>query len=293
MKRLLSTLLGTVVLTALMVTSALAGPIMDWNYTVDGAFTSWTTKLFNQTGNADTPAFGITTEAANYKELHYSIDGGTYVGPTTAKGYSAISWGDYVWKDPGVIVQDPTVPRSTIGIISKSGTLNMVTDINTGVSSANGDGMTLFHDNHVVYGIQLKSGVARAVLELAPSGYPALPVFSTTLDFNFYETPNNNPDAPGDVFVLMNPEVTQETFALGGYYYTFNFGGSFGLIPEVYRTLLGLPADAVGWVTAEDQYNEYLTSISITAVPTPEPTSIILMGLGLLGIFGLRRRAQA
>lgn len=286
MKRLLSSLLGTVVLTALMVVNALAAPIPAWDYTVDGIFVSWKTTV-GTSGTFDTPAQGIT--GFEPEELFYNLDGGVPVPPgTSAKGYRHIAWGDYVWSGPGpVYSQIPGANLSSIGINARSGT--MITDGPTSL------GMELYHYNQPILSgsIQLKSGVVRSVLALTPSGNPPLPVFSTKLDFLFFETPNGNVNTESDVFVLLNPEVTEETFHYYGVDYVFSFGGSFGLIPETYRALLNLPVGSVGWITSENAYNAFDTLISIRALPTPEPTSIILMGLGLLGLFGLRRRSQA
>lgn len=287
MKRNLSALCGTLIMSALLMSNAWASPIPSWDYTVDGAFISWSTTV-GTSGSYGSPAQGITTSPADYKYLAYAIDAGVPVPPGTyAEGYSKLAWGDYIWSGPGpVYSQVPGANKSAIGITANSGTL--ITD---GPASL---GMQLFHDNNVILGgsIQLASGVVRAILQLAPSGFPPLPVFSTTLDFKFFETPNGTP-TENDVFVLLNPEVTQETFHFYGVDYVFNFGGSFGLIPQAYIDLLGLEPGAVGWITAENALTTHDTFLTITALPTPEPTSIMLMGLGLLGLFGLRRHARS
>lgn len=286
MKRLVSTLFGSVVLTALLVTNAWTAPIPAWDYTVDGVFINWSTTV-GTSGSFAAPTAGI--HGFDAQELFYSFDGGVPVPPgTSAKGYRELAWGDYVWSGPGpVYSQVPGASLSSIGLNPRSGTM-----ITNGPASL---GMELYHNNHVILGgsIQLESGIVRSVLTLAPSGMPPLPVFSTKLDFLFFETPNGNPASESDVFVLLNPDVTEETFHFYGIDYVFSFGGSFGLIPESYRAMLDLPLGSVGWITEEGLYNAFDTLVSIKALPTPEPTSIILMGLGLLGLFGLRRRAQA
>lgn len=286
MKRLVSTLFGSVVLTALLVTNAWTAPIPAWDYTVDGVFINWSTTV-GTNGSFAAPTAGI--HGSDAQELFYSFDGGDLVPPgTSAKGYRELSWGDYIWSGPGpVYSQVPGASLSSIGLNPRSGTM-----LTNGPASL---GMELYHNNHVILGgsIQLESGIVRSVLTLAPSGMPPLPVFSTKLDFLFFETPNGNPASESDVFVLLNPDVTEETFHFYGIDYVFSFGGSFGLIPESYRAMLGLPLGSVGWITEEGLYNAFDTLVSIKALPTPEPTSIILMGLGLLGLFGLRRRAQA
>lgn len=287
MKRIVSTICSTIIISALMMSSAWASPIASWDYTVDGAFINWSTTV-GTSGDYSSPVQGITTNVADYKYLAYDLDAGVPVPPGTyAEGYSKLSWGDYIWSGPGpVYSQVPGASLSSIGITASSGTL--ITD---GPASL---GMQLYHDNNVILGgsIQLESGMVRAILELTPSGFPPLPVFSTTLDFLFFETPNGTP-TESDVFVLLNPEVTEETFHYYGVDYVFSFGGSFGLIPDAYLALLGLPAGSVGWITTENALTTHDTFVSITALPTPEPTSIILMGLGLLGLFGLRRHARA
>jgi len=274
----------TLLFPLLLQTAASAAVVPSWTYTVDGAFVKWTNSR-NDTNVPGDPTNGITGSGS--KNLTYLIDGGVWQpAPVTTPGFSTLKWGDYTYSNRSGYVFHNGDTTSSISIApTVGGTLF------TGGAAVNG--LVLSHNNKAIAGdsITLQSGTARAILQLAPSGQPSLPVFSTTLDFQFYETPNSG-STQQDVFVLMNPGVTQETFRFMGIDYVMDFTKSFSAIPPAYRTLLGLPADAVGWLTSEGVTTTHQTLLSIRALPTPEPASAVLMLMGLGGLGLMMRRAR-
>lgn len=276
----------TLLFPLLLQTAASAAVVPSWTYTVDGAFVEWTNSR-NDTNVPGDPNNGIT--GIGSKSLTYLFDGGVMLpAPVTTPGFSTLRWGDYTYSNRSGYVFHNGATTSSISIApTVGGTLI------TGGAAVNG--LVLSHSNKAIAGdsITLQSGTARAILQLIPQlpGATSLPVFSTTLDFKFFETPNTG-STQQDVFVLMNPEVTQETFHFYGIDYVMDFTKSFSPIPLAYRTLLGPPADAVGWLTSEGVTTTHQTLLSITALPTPEPASAVLMLMGLGGLGMMMRRAR-
>ncbi len=163
-------------------------------------------------------------------------------------------------------------------------------------------GMRIEHNNHSINGddASLAGGSALLTLALAPlNGVDGL-MFSTVLDFRFFETPNSIFGPSADIFVVMNPHVATETFTYQGHVYEFTFEASFnplnGWYHEYARKKLGLKKkDALyGWTTPENENTGFLTELSIRCkepAPTPEPATLACLGLGLAGLGLLRRRA--
>lgn len=308
------------------------GVVYNWDYSVSGIFTEWTSKVYDRTttrtGSVDDNtntgiSYGYTMnvdannnasrgdrlaarESAARTTLDYNYVNGAF-RDDSATGYTSLRWGsgsDY----------------SSVGIQAITGQ-TVATD-NPDLHAANG--VTLWHDNQTLTfrsGITqlLHSGTVLLTLNLIPdiSGpewldvdqevldaltYMANTTFATELKFYFLETLNGE-GHDNDIFILEDPfSATKEVVTVGGVTYTFTFGASFNPINDEYmsiaRGLIGTNKTLYGWVTDENDFTAIPTYLSVhykTDPPphvTPEPGTVALMGLGLLGLFAAARRCK-
>lgn len=253
-------------------TKAEAALVTLWDYT---ASTVWTGAVF---GNGTGSPHGLGTQVVTDTEL---------------------SWGG-----PGSFS-----PPSGNNVDNRSA-LVISESPNAGVAVTNGGfaptNIITHHNNpiHISYDT-LVSGTLETVLTLTPNtppgASPGESPFERAVSFNFTETFNDPGGDCGfesatncdDIFVVNFEDIT-DTFLYNGFLYTIlliEASGNLGVLTPAQCAAAGVAAGCVGIVTPENAATDLNFAILITAVEVvPEPTMMVLFGLGLLGAGVIRRR---
>lgn len=188
---------------------------------------------------------------------------GYYPVITNGNPLSTVRWGDPVGTQ-----------RSGYDFLAVTTPFNAVVD-----GTAFGLG-TFTHHNYPIYAPSLTSIDLNVSLSIF--GFGAL---SPAFHFTHNETPNNaypeTSSLNNDIVTLTNPALNA-TFSDGTDTYFFN--------------LIGFSTDGGATIasyfsTVETLSNSALLYARITSRPitTPEPTTLLLLGLGLMGLAGVRR----
>lgn len=122
--------------------------------------------------------------------------------------------------------------------------------------------------------------------------------FATSYSVYFTETPNTNatcPSAPeatpcSDIFVLAGGFGS--SFTVDGYLYTFQFISDplFTQLTSAQCVAAGYQQGCFGFATPEGQDHTVDFKFRLVAMEVPEPATGALIGAGLLGVAGVRRR---
>lgn len=272
MKKLL---LSLCISAAMLMSAALAqaAVIYDWSYSATASLTDM---------QFSTPVI-------------VTAPGPSTVGGAINGGYAEYRWGqnDDVSKNSGLRVEGH---NSTV-------TAN-------GVSSA---GITITHYNKpVTMGVStLEGGTISASITFS-AGAGASYTVNTSLSFSFFETPNELEDSSGaaipteftdDIFFMTASEVMKSvgSFVHDGERYVVSLQSSLQPLTGEYLRMAqeagNYSSDTIlyGWTTKEDKdfTNNYELSLTVTHAPVPVPGAVWLMGTGLAGLVGLRRRNRS
>lgn len=140
---------------------------------------------------------------------------------------------------------------------------------------------TFTHQNYPITGTTLSHIDLDMTLDITGFGYLA-----TTFGFSHDETsniyfPQENP-GNNDLVTLTNP-ILNAHFIYGGYDYYFNL---LGFSTDGGNTIKTFYSTVEGCRNTATLYGQ----ITETPIATPEPLTLLLLGIGLFGIGGIRRK---
>jgi hypothetical protein len=282
--------------------AASAAPISNWDYTVE----SW----FSNGANAPAPVSsgGGAGFVAGDGSTTFVPSGTTPGAAAAATSAWSISPLELTWgRSTGSLAAGT---RSGLGITEAMGTAGTTStaagftagNVVTGGAFEAANAYTHYNNNNLGSNSwTLQSTIIDATLTLtAEGGIPVIP-FVANYQIRFVETPNVEANCPtaltdaqlcSDIFVLDG--LLGQSFNYDGYKYTFDFTatGNFGPLNDAQCALAGVDAGCIGFSTPEGQDYTSNFLFAIRAEEIPEPASIALLGAGLLGLAGIRRRQQ-
>lgn len=274
-KKIGITLASTAVV--LMASTASADPITDWGWTLDSAWTSWS----DGAGENVTESGVVAGVPGGYDTLSWGT-------PTTPAGQSSL------------VISNPNIAEME----GAPNAFSLVDNLN-GTWSDTVVGTLAYHNNNVIKGDSLISTTLTDIFSISSVEFGgAIGPLESAFNILFKETDNSlsaancswavNPsNLCDDIFVVTNPGDLNITFSVLDYNYTLSIGAlGLGPLSDAACNAAGSASGCIGLVTQEGVQNEFQFEITLTASNVPEPSVMLLMGLGLMG-FGLRRRKRA